>query len=407
MIPCRLEVLTTGTRNDLKDKMFQNLRRWGKWILVAALAAGAIYWLRFRPIPVEGYQVAQGEVVAEVIGTGTLEAKVQTVVSTKIQGRILDMHVDQGDRVRAGQALLRLDDSEFRQQVEIARSTLDATKATVERMQADSVRSQAILEQSRIEYRRRESLFTSKSIAANEIDKRKEELKVAGADVEKTKAAIVEARKNLVVAQNTVDYHLARLGDTLIAAPFDGLIVRRDRDPGDVVVPGTSIFLLISTQSLWVRAWVDETEMQRVSEGQRARVVFRAEPGTEYGGKVVRIGRETDRETREFLVDVEVEQLPRNWSVGQRADVFIESEHKKGVTIVSSSAIMRKQGESGVMANRDGRAVWQPVKTGLRGREHVEILAGLSPGEVIVYTQGPDLIPEGRRIEITRREPGR
>ena len=351
--------------------------------------------------------MAQGEIVAELMGTGTLEAKVQTIVSTKIPGRILDMRVDQGDQVRAGQTLLRLDDSEFRQQVEIARSALDAARATVERVQADTARSQAILEQSRIEYRRRESLFTSKSIAANEIDKRKEEVKVAEADLEKTKAAVVESRKNLVVAQNTVDYQLARLGDTLIAAPFDGLIIRRDRDPGDVVVPGTSIFLLISTQSLWVRAWVDETEMQRVTEGQRARVVFRAEPEATHLGKVVRLGRETDRETREFLVDVEIERLPRNWSVGQRADVFIETARKAGATTVPSQLIVRNQEEIGVIANRDGRAVWQPVKIGLRGHGQVEIVAGLSPGEIVVYNQGPDVIPEGRRVEISNREPGR
>ena len=395
------------TDKPLKEKFIQGLSKWGKWILIAILVMAGFYWLRIRPIPVEGYQVAQGEIVAEVMGTGTLEAKVQTIVSTKISGRILDMRVDQGDQVRAGQTLLRLDDSEFRQQVEIARSALDAAKATVERMQADAVRSQAILEQSRIEYRRRESLFTSKSIAANEIDKRKEELKVAEADLEKTKAAVVESRKNLVVAQNTVDYQLARLGDTLIAAPFEGLIIRRDRDPGDVVVPGTSIFLLISTQSLWVRTWIDETEMQRVTEGQRARVVFRAEPETIYIGKVARLGRETDRETREFLVDVEIERLPRNWSVGQRADVFIETAHKDGVTIVPSQLIVRNQGEIGVIKNHDGRAVWQPVKVGLRGHAQVEIVAGLSPGDIVVYNQGPDLVPEGRRLEISNREPGR
>jgi HlyD family secretion protein len=391
----------------LREKIIQGLSKWGKWILVSILVMAGFYWLRIRPIPVEGYQVAQGEIVAEVMGTGTLEAKVQTIVSTKIPGRILEMRVDQGDQVRAGQPLLQLDDSEFRQQVEIARSALDAAKATVERMQADAVRSQAILEQSRIEYRRRESLFASKSIAANEIDKRKEELKVAEADLEKTKAAVVESRKNLVVAQNTVDYQLARLGDTLIAAPFDGLIIRRDRDPGDVVVPGTSIFLLISTQSLWVRTWVDETEMQRVTEGQKARVVFRAEPEASYIGKVARLGRETDRETREFLVDVGIERLPRNWSVGQRADVFIETAHKVGVTIVPSQLILRNQGEIGVIANREGRAVWQPVKTGLRGHAQVEIVAGLSPGDIVVYNQGPDLVPEGRRLEISNREPGR
>jgi len=392
------------TETGWKEKIGRGVSRWGKWILVLVIAASAIYWLRFRTLSVAGYTAVQGEIVAEVMGTGTLEAKVQTIVSTKIAGRILEMHVDQGDQVRAGQALLRLDDSEFRQQVEMARSTLDAAKATVERMQADSVRSQAVLEQARIEYRRRETLFSSKSIAANEMDKRKEELKVAEADLEKTRAAVVESQKNLVVAQNTVNYHLARLDDTLILAPFDGLIIRRDRDPGDVVVPGTSIFLLISTRSLWVRTWVDETEMQRVAEGQRARVVFRAEPETGYKGKVARLGRETDRETREFLVDVEIEQLPRNWSAGQRADVFIETARKDGVTMVPPQLIMRNQGETAVVLNRGGRAVRQPVKTGLRGRTHVEIVEGLSPGEIVVTTQDSDPIPEGRRLEMTSRE---
>ena len=392
------------TETSWKEKIGRGVSRWGKWILVLVLAASAVYWLRIRPVSVAGYTVVQGEIVAEVMGTGTLEAKVQTIVSTKIPGRIFDMRVDQGDQVRAGQTLLRLDDSEFRQQVEMARSTLDAAKATVERMQADSVRSQAVLEQARIEYRRRETLFSSKSIAANEMDKRKEELKVAEADLEKTRATVVESQKNLVVAQNTVNYHLARLDDTLILAPFDGLIIRRDRDPGDVVVPGTSIFLLISTRSLWVRTWVDETEMQRVAEGQRARVVFRAEPETGYKGKVARLGRETDRETREFLVDVEIEELPRNWSVGQRADVFIEIARKDGVTMVPSQVIMRNQGETAVVLNRDGRAVRQPVKTGLRGRTHVEIVEGLSPGDIVVNAQDSDPIPEGRRLEMTSRE---
>jgi len=392
------------TETGWKEKISRGVSRWGKWLLVLVIAASAVYWLRFRTVSVAGYTAVQGEIVAEVMGTGTLEAKVQTIVSTKIAGRILEMRVDQGDHVRAGQALLRLDDSEFRQQVEMARSTLDAAKATVERMQADSVRSQAVLEQARIEYRRRETLFSSKSIAANEMDKRKEELKVAEADLEKTRATVVESQKNLVVAQNTVNYNLARLDDTLILAPFDGLIIRRDRDPGDVVVPGTSIFLLISTRSLWVRTWVDETEMQRVAEGQWARVVFRAEPETGYKGKVARLGRETDRETREFLVDVEIEELPRNWSVGQRADVFIEIARKDGVTMVPSQVIMRNQGETAVVLNRDGRAVRQPVKTGLRGRTHVEIVEGLSPGEIVVTTQDSDPIPEGRRLEMTSRE---
>ena len=134
---------------------------------------------------------------------------------------------------------------------------------------------------------------------------------------------------------------------------------------------------------------------------------FAPNPKPAISAKLSGLGRETDRETREFLVDVEIERLPRNWSVGQRADVFIETAHKDGVTIVPSQLIVRNQGEIGVIANREGRAVWQPVKTGLRGQAQVEIVAGLSPGDIVVYNQGPDLVPEGRRLEISNREPGR
>lgn len=168
-------------------------------------------------------------------------------------------------------------------------------------------------------------------------------LSVAMADLSRPEAAVIEARKNLIVAQNTLDYRLARLEDTVIKAPFDGLIVRRDREPGDVVVPGSSIFLLISTQEMWVRAWVDETEMETISPGQEARVIFRSEPNRPFPGEVIRLSRETDRETKEFLVDVRVESLPKNWSVGQRAEVFIKTAEKKEVVLLPSRLIVRKK----------------------------------------------------------------
>lgn len=395
------------TETGVTARMPQGFAKWGKWVLVAALAAAAIYWFRFQPVLVTGYPAATGDISAEVMGTGTLEARVQTVVSTKIPGRIAGMLVDQGDLVKAGQLLLRLDDSEFRQQVEIARSALEAAKATVERTQAEARRTEAIQVQARLEFQRRESLFASKSISANEIDKRKETLRVAEAEVDKARAAVAEARKSQVVAQSTIDYHLARLDDARILAPFDGLIIRRDRDPGDVVVPGTSIFLLISTGSLWVRAWIDETEMQKIAEGQATRVVFRAEPETVYRGRVVRLGRETDRETREFLVDVAVENLPRNWSVGQRADVFIETGHRQDVIVIPPHLIVRRGGETGVMVDRNGRAAFQPVQVGLRGQTRVEIAAGLAAGEMVVSAPGAGPVPEGRRLEVANREPGR
>ena len=380
--------------------------KWIKWVLLAFVLAAIVYWLRFSPVPVTGYPVTRGEITAEVMGTGTLEARLQTIVSSKISGRISDMLVDQGDEIQEGQVLLRLDDTELRQQVEIARSTLSAANASIERVKAEADRAQAVLDQVKLDHQRNQKLFASKSLSANEMDKSEQALEVAQADLAKSKAAVIEARKNLIVAQNNLDYQLARLRDTVIRAPFAGLIIRRDREPGDVVVPGTSIFLLISPESLWVRAWVDETEMAGLAIGQEVRVIFRSEPDVNYAGKVARLGRETDRETRQFLVDVAVANLPENWSVGQRAEVFIETARKKDTVTIPSRLLLHQDGTVGALMLVDGKAEWQNLKTGLRGRERVEILEGLRPGDTIITSSGSKRLREGRAVKVTSHEPG-
>ncbi|MGE5838290.1 MAG: efflux RND transporter periplasmic adaptor subunit [Deltaproteobacteria bacterium] len=379
--------------------------RWIKYLVVVLALSGAIYWLRFRPVPVHGYRISKGEIVAEVMGTGTLEARVQTVVSSKISGRIVQIQADQGDRVEAGQVLVRLDDSELVQQVEIARSALAAAKAPVDRVETDERRTKAVLEKVIRDHERNRKLFANKSISVNEIENSEKSLTIAEADYASTRAASLEKRKNLIVAQNTLDYNLARLEDTVIKAPFKGLIVRRDREPGDVVVPGSSIFLLISTQELWVRAWVDETDMAKLSPGQAARVVFRSEPGHPYPGKVVRLGRETDRETRQFVVDVEAGSLPANWSVGQRAEVYIQSARKKDALVVPSKFLVRDKDRIGVYALDKGRASWRSVKTGIRGIEAVEVLEGLAPGDTVITGMGSLEVPNGARVKLVSHEP--
>jgi HlyD family secretion protein len=327
-------------------------------------------------------------------------------VSSKIAGRISELLVDQGDNVLEGQVLVRLDDSELKQQVEIARSALAATDASLDRAEAEAVSTQAVLNQVKVDHRRIQQLYTSRSISSTELERSAQSLKVAEANHNKSKAAVMEAKKKLIQARNTLDYHQARLGDTVIKAPVSGLIVRRDREPGDIVVPGTPIFLLISTSELWISAWVDETEMNKLAPGQSARVVFRSEPNRPYRGKVARLGRETDRETRQFIVDVEPDRLPGNWAVGQRAEVFVQTAHKRDAVLLPSNTILIKDGEKGVLVEDKGRAVWRPVKIGLRGKEEVEAVEGLEPEETVITAPSSKDISAGRKVKVTD-EPGR
>jgi HlyD family secretion protein len=265
----------------------------------------------------------------DVLGTGTLEARVKTQVSARIQERLAEVLVDQGDTVKKGQLLAKLDDAELRQQVAIAQASFAAAKQTAQRVEADLARSEAVLAQARLDEKRLKGLLASSAVSQTDADKAAEALKVAEADLKRSNAAIAEAQGLVLVAEKTMLHRQEQLAFTQITAPYDGLIIRRDREPGEMLVPGATLMELISLDELWIRAWVDETEMPKLAPGQKARVVFRSEPQKNYPGVVSRLGREMDRETREFLVDVRVEQLPVNWAVGQRAEVYIQIDTAK------------------------------------------------------------------------------
>jgi RND family efflux transporter MFP subunit len=386
---------------SLVPKLKRRLWQIAKLLAVVAVLGGIVYWLKFSPVPVSEHQVELGEIVAEVMGTGTLEAHFKSTISPRISGRIQEVFVDMGDSVTAGKLLVKLDDVELKPQVEIAQASVLVSQAALDRLQADRVQALAVLEQTTANHKRAVDLLPKRAISQEDADKITADWKIAQAGVARTDAALIEGRKQLIAAETTLAYRKALLRDTEIVAPFDGLIVQRQRDPGDIAVPGSAVLSLISTKELWITAWVDETEMSRIAVGQPARVVFRSEPEHAYGGEVTRLGRQADRETREFTVDVRVLELPKNWAVGQRAEVYIETARKSGVTVLPAKYILWRDEKPGVFIRQAGHAVWRDLTLGLRGRESVEVVAGLEPGDsVVIPADGKATAIEGRRISV-------
>lgn len=370
-----------------------------KLLAITALIAGGVYWFRFQPVPVQRHAVKQGDLHAVVMGTGTLEARVRTTISPEIAGRIREVLVDQGDRVKAGQALVRLDDTEWKQQVAIAKADVEAKQAAIKRLQADIERARAVLEQARTNYDRLAGLQEQGAISREELDKATESRAIAESEWLRAKAALAEGEKNLAVTERSLEFQQSQWEDAEIKAPFDGLIVRRSREPGDIAVPGTEILALIATDQLWIRSWVDETEMALLANGQTATVYFRSTPEEALPGQLIRLGNETDRETREFVVDVEVLDLPANWAVGQRAEVYIETASRSNVLLLPSRLLQRQNGQVGVFVDQQGTVAWQPVTLGLKGRDQVEVVEGLDAGQTVLSPgrEGGSLQP-GMRI---------
>jgi HlyD family secretion protein len=376
------------------------IRKLVPWLLVAAVIAFAVYRLKFSPVPVIAHKLSTGEVRGEIMGTGTLEARVKTTISPRIQERLAEVLVDQGDWVKGGQLLARLDDSETRQQVAIAEATLSAARATVERVRADETRAQAVLQQSKLDHRRTTELLAGKIAAQADFDKAVEALHVAEADLKRAESAIVEAERQVLTAEKNLLYQKEHLTFTEMRSPFDGLVTRRDRDAGGIVVPGASVLQVVATNEIWVSAWVDETATAGLRIGQPASVIFRSEPAKRYAGEVARLGREADRETREFVVDVRVKQLPENWTIGQRAEVLIESGCKTDVLLLPNQFIQWRENKPGVFVHDHGLACWRSISVGLRGAREVEALQGLSTGEQIIRSVEGQKQPlaDGQRV---------
>jgi RND family efflux transporter MFP subunit len=368
------------------------------WLVVAALIGLAVYKLKFAPVPVVAYTIERGQLVAEVMGTGTLEARVKTTISARIQERLAEVLVDQGDSVKAGQLLARLDDAESRQQVAIAEATLSAAKQSANRVRTDLARSEAVLALARLDHSRQTRLVVGRATSQSDVEKSAEGLHVAEADLRRAHASIAEAEGQIAVAVKNLLVRNEQFAFTEIHSPYDGLIIRRDRDPGDMLVPGASLMQLISLDELWVSAWVDETVMPALATGQAARIVFRSEPGRGYPGVVARLGREMDRETREFLVDVRVSQMPTNWTIGQRAEVFIETGRQADVVLLPSAFLAWKTTRAGVFVKVDNRTQWRELTLGLRGTDHVAVTQGLSVGEQVVR------MPDGHQTTLTAGE---
>ena len=372
---------------------FQTVKTWLvksiKMILIIVVIAAVVYKVKFAPIPVESHRVTKENIIDEVMGSGTLDAKVKMIVSSRISGRITHVLVDQGDLVKRGQLVVTLDDDLLKQNVKVAEASFQTAQSSAQKVQRDLEIEEAILANSIKTYNRQKSLIATGATSQELFDKASESLKTAQARNSRAKTAVIEAQNKINEAREVLALRKAQLEDAQLLAPFDGKIITRERDPGDIVIPGSATLSLISTDVLWVRAWVDEAALSKIKIGQPTNIVFRSEPASKYPGKVARIASEVDRETREFIVDIFVDKLPANWAIGQRAEVYIKTQQKQSVLTIPEKFIQWRNNTPGVFVKQKGQAVWRPTQTGVQGNGIIEILKGLKEGDIVLLPTNP------------------
>ncbi|WP_418137819.1 efflux RND transporter periplasmic adaptor subunit [Agrobacterium sp. El2ro-1b] len=356
-------------------------------LLAVGLLAVTAILLSIRylvPKPAELMSVGPDFFQAEIKGPGTLDAINKAKVSSSLQGVITTLYVDRNDVLRKGDIIAEISADDLRAQLGVARASQEATRKAVEASQADSRRAEATLANARSTLARQEELQTTGVSSRSALESAQTAVQQGEADLSKAGSSIRQAEAQEAEAAATVEMNQAQLDKSVIKAPIDGIVVARDLNLGDVVSPGTAIVELVDPSSIVLTARFDESAIASLSQGQDVKITFNSQGELPIDGKVLRIGREVDTETREFTVDITPQRLPSNWAIGQRGIAVIALEGRSDVISVPASAIVRNDGHPGVWTAAGGRASWRPVALGSIGGNLVEVRSGLNKGDVVM-----------------------
>lgn len=360
------------------------MRSWLVWGMVLAASVIMLKRTVLAPPQVTVASIERAELTAQVYGNGTVEAKVVVGVSATITARVVELHADQGDLVKAGQLLARLEEDDFRQQEELALAGLDKAIAILELEEANLRKAQANLTLAAKNAQRFNSLVEKDLVSTLEAEQYDTNHAVARAEVARVQAALASARKEQAAAQAGLGLARSRLADTMIYAPQDGLIISRDLELGSTVTPGLAIFSLADPRTVWVKANVDESQLAGVGVGKEARITLRS-AAKPFAGQVARLGRQSDRVTEELEVDVAFTPPLTDFRLGEQADVLIAVGTSNGALAAPAAALVNRAGKRGVWCLADGRLKFTAVSTGIEDRRGLtEIVAGLEGGEVVV-----------------------
>lgn len=353
-------------------------------------------------------EVQYRDLVATVTASGQIEPKTSVDVSADITGRITLITVEEGDTVSRGQLLLRIDPSQYEAQVARAQASLASAEASA--LQARANRDQAKRALDRAEELRRAD---STLVSDEQLEQAQTAFQVAEAVARSGEHQVEQAKAALREAQEA-------LAKTVIRAPMDGEVTRLAVEEGEVAVPGTfsrDAALLVTIADLsviQVNVRVDETDVVRLELGDSAEVTIDAFPDTTFTGRVTKIAKSAvlgaaaaatpggTTQAVDYEVEITLDDPPPGIRPDLSATAKIVTDTRDSTLSIPIIALTVREHEAistenapqdtsagkeeveGVFVVRDGIAQFRPVRVGIAGEEHFEVLQGLAAGDTIV-----------------------
>ena len=381
--------------------------RWIKWAIGAGLVAAALAFAAFRsataPVTVDVAMVtsafpSQGFTVLNA--TGRVVAWRKAAISTKATGRLEWLGVQEGSRVKSGEVIARLESLDVAAAREASLAAVTAAKANLEQGEAEMRDAEAA-------YQRARDLFAKKFISESSLD-------AAKARAEKARAAVSSLRAAIGVAEANVRSASVSVEQTLIRAPFDGVVLTKNANVGDIITPFSSaadskgaVVNMADMDTLEVEADVSESSIAKIAVGMPAEIQLDAYPELRLLGEVSRIVPTVDRSKATLLVKVAFKEKDARALPDMSAKVgFLERapapDERKAVTAVRPEAIAKRGDRSAVfILDKDNRVKETPVTVARRLGDLAEI-SGVKAGDRVALAP-PEKLRDGATVVLLKK----
>ena len=342
-----------------------------------------------QPIPVEAAAPERVSITDRVSLIGSLRAKQRVEVTPKVGGRLVEIRVDRGDRVRVGQIVARLEDDELRQQVRRAEAAQQVAHASLAQRQAE-------LSNRKMELERYRNLSADGVVSSQQLE-------TASTNVEVTQAQMNLAQAQIAQADAELEELRIRLGQTEVASPLTGIVATRFVDAGALLSSSTPILLILDLSTMLTVVNVPERDVTKIRVGTTAKVTVDALAGTEFLGRVVRISPILDPQTRTAPVEIELENAGEQLKAEMFSRVDLNLETRREALLVPRDALVYRNERQGVFVVDAETARFQPVVTGLAEGDMIEIVEGVTEGDTVV-SRGANLLQNGDSLQLLTPE---
>ena len=395
-------------------------RRW-RWVLGIGAAALALLLggraLLGPKVPV--WVAERRELVQRVVASGRVLAPARIQIGSVVVGRVTRVAVEKGDRVKAGQVLVRLDDAESRAALAQARSAVAQAAARLEQVEVVSaqVTTQAVrqaelrLEQAEVRLARNRTLAEAGSVSRSDLDDAIQARDLAASQLATARiqasAAAGGADRRAVLAaleqaRGAEQAALARLDQLQIRSPAEGVVTERDVEPGDVVQPGRTLLVVARDGPTQLSVLPDGKNLAFLRIGQPATASVDAFPDRIFPARVAYIAPSVDLSRGTVEVKLDVPDPPPFLRPDMTVSVNVEVGRDPAALVLPAGAVRDVGTDPWALVVREGRTVRQTVKVGMRGEGAIQVLSGLVAGEAVVAPASS--VGPGARV---RTEPAR